>query len=220
MVIFLRVNVNDVCILYSSVMSGVVERSVTHNMSSKPETPRFHRPHHSIFSITRPHRQLVKAVKIWKMPFLTSSNFTKPKSFKERLRCVEMQRKASEASTAPKSISCSIRDLQLRSSDSSPSPFNSPLESRDTRRRRPVHTPHYRKQLLWYHTLSRHKRPKQHKLNLEVCDVFIHVCRKCQCLNNNPHSVFTGSEVTDGSQCHRSTAFFIVLLIHHWQCWA
>ncbi|KAI7793452.1 hypothetical protein IRJ41_024974 [Triplophysa rosa] len=133
------------------------------------QTPRFRRPHRSVLSTTRSHRQLVKAVKIWKTPFVSSSNVTpgalKPRSFKERLMCVEMHRKASEVSTAPKSIACSIRDLQLCSSDSSPSPLNRPLESQDTRRRRPVHTRRYRRQLEWYHTLSRNKRPQ--RLNLE-----------------------------------------------------
>ncbi|XP_056593443.1 serine/arginine-rich splicing factor 11 [Triplophysa dalaica] len=139
-------------------------------MNSKPEcvrqTPRFH---HSVLSTTRSHRQLVKAVKIWKTAFVSSSNVTpgalKPRSFKERLMCVEMHRKASEVSTAPKSVACSIRDLQLCSSDSSPSPFKHPLESQHTRRRRPVHRRHYRKQLEWFHTLSRNKRPP--RLNLE-----------------------------------------------------
>lgn len=137
-------------------------------MTSKPESVR-QTPHRSVFSITRSHRhQLIKAVKIWKMPFLSSSNCTKPRSFKERLRCVEMHRKTSESevSTAPKSIACSIRDLQLCSSDSSPSPFNSPSESRYTRRRRPVHSRHYRKQLQWYHAITTNKRPKQLELKV------------------------------------------------------
>ncbi|KAA0704420.1 hypothetical protein E1301_Tti023070 [Triplophysa tibetana] len=175
-------------------------------MNSKPEcvrqTPRFH---HSVWSTTRSHRQLVKAVKIWKTAFVCSSNVTpgalKPRSFKERLMCVEMQRKSSEVSTAPKSIACSIRDLQLCSSDSSPSPFKGPLESQHTRRRRPVHRRHYRKHLEWFHTLSRNKRPP--RLNPEVCDVFISVCRTYTSVSlDHPQctSVFTGSKVTDSCQ--------------------
>lgn len=198
-----RVYILDVDVIILFVGQSVTQ---VYNMNSKPEsvrkTPRFH---HSVLSTTRSHRQLVKAVKIWKTAFVSSSNVTpgalKPRSFKERLMCVEMHRKASEVSTAPKSIACSIRDLQLCSSDSSPSPFKRPLESQHTRRRRPVHRRHYRKQLEWFHTLSRNKRPP--RLILEVCDIFISVCRTYTSVSlDHPQctSVFTGSKVTDSCQ--------------------
>ncbi|XP_051971672.1 uncharacterized protein LOC127635578 [Xyrauchen texanus] len=138
-------------------------RSVRQRAQSRRPHKSIRAIHPSIYLNTHSHRQLRRAKRIWKMSNVRCSDFIP--SFKDQLKRVQMHRMNSEG--APKSISRSVRDLQLCSSgtDSSPSPINTPLNSHNTRQQRSVrsyHTRRYRKQLDWYQTLSRDKRLKGH----------------------------------------------------------
>ncbi|KAL1267210.1 hypothetical protein QQF64_002885 [Cirrhinus molitorella] len=174
----------------STSMSSSDVQSSAANEPKQESAPQTHRQnksirafHPAIYLNTRSHKQLRRAIRIWKMPIpilnFTGSLKPKPKSFRERLKGVEMHRNRSEDSKSLKPMTRSVRDLQLCSSgtDSSPSPSSTSLQSQRSLRTRTVHmhrSRRYRKQLQLYRMLTNNKRCRQshekpHKL--EVSDM-------------------------------------------------